>query len=127
MRSLVCLFLALSLGATKSYAEKPAVREPFQMHVGKLAKYLDLSASQREAVENICDYFQVKQRESLEAAPSRKEAKMKEAIYGNLKLMKQSLTTEQYRKYVTLLNVTYNNRHQTNIDTVSDVYLASED
>lgn len=34
---------------------------------------------------------------------------MHQAVYGNLKLMKQVLTPDQYRKYVTLLNVTNNN------------------
>ena len=38
-----------------------------------------------------------------------RDKKMRQAVYGNLKLMKKVLTPEQYRKYVILLNVTNNN------------------
>ncbi len=33
-----------------------------------------------------------------------------EAVYGNFKLMKRTLTNEQYKKYVQLLNVTLKNK-----------------
>ena len=39
-----------------------------------------------------------------------KEAKLKNAVYGNLKLMKHTLSAEQYSKYTTLLNITLQNR-----------------
>ncbi|WP_394814672.1 hypothetical protein [Phocaeicola vulgatus] len=35
---------------------------------------------------------------------------MREAVYGNFKLMKRTLTNEQYKKYVQLLNVTLKNK-----------------
>ena len=45
---------------------------------------------------------------------SGRDKKMRQAVYGNLKLMKKVLTPEQYRKYVVLLNVTNNNNRTLN-------------
>ena len=125
MRGLVCgLLIGLSC-ATSGFATKPADREPFVMRVEQLAKYLDLSASQRGDVEQICAYFQEKQRESLQST-TRREDKMQEALYGNLKLMRKTLTADQYRKYVILLNATYNNNRLAMLDhSLPDVYLAT--
>jgi hypothetical protein len=35
---------------------------------------------------------------------------IKNAVYGNLKLMKKTLSPEQYAKYNTLLNITLQNK-----------------
>ena len=39
-------------------------------------------------------------------------------------MMKKALTAEQYRKYVTLINVTNNNNRMLAEDSMPDVYLA---
>ena len=39
-----------------------------------------------------------------------KETKLHNAVYGNLKLMKRTLTDEQYAKYTALLNITLKNK-----------------
>ena len=54
------------------------------------------------------------QGESLRASDEMRDKKMRQAVYGNLKLMKKALTSEQYRKYVLLLNVTNNNNRTLN-------------
>ena len=54
------------------------------------------------------------QGESLRASEKMRDKKMRQAVYGNLKLMKKVLTPEQYRKYVVLLNVTNNNNRTLN-------------
>ncbi len=64
---------------------------------------------------NINEFFLDKQRESLRASESQQQKKMHQAVYGNLKLMKKVLTPDQYRKYVTLLNVTNNNNRALNL------------
>ena len=46
------------------------------------------------------------------------------AVYGNLKLMKKALSPDQYRKYVTLLNITNNNNRTLGVNTFPEVYLA---
>ena len=50
--------------------------------------------------------------------------RLQKAVYGNLKLMKEALTADQYRKYVILLNVTNNNNRLTGAVTFTDIYLA---
>ena len=52
--------------------------------------------------------------DKVQSASYAKEAKqgkkLREAVYGNFKLMKRTLTNEQYKKYVQLLNVTLKNK-----------------
>lgn len=48
----------------------------------------------------------------------------KKPCTANLKLMKEALTADQYRKYVILLNVTNNNNRLTGAVTFTDIYLA---
>jgi len=50
---------------------------------------------------------------------------MQQAVYSNLKLMKDTLTPEQYRKYVILLNVTHNNNIKKGISSMPDTYLVA--
>ena len=64
---------------------------------------------QSEEVANICDYFS-EQMNRATTAKKNQEAKLHTAVYGNLKLMKQTLTREQYAKYVSLMNATLKNR-----------------
>lgn len=85
---------------------------------------MQLTSDQVKEVENINDYFHEMQKASLRASDDQKEAKMQKAIYSNLKLMKKVLNTEQYRKYVALINVTNNNNRLSGFDVVPDSYLA---
>ena len=39
-----------------------------------------------------------------------KEAKLRNAVYGNLKLMRKTLSAEQYAKYAALMNLTLLNK-----------------
>jgi len=61
---------------------------------------------------------------SLSRDTKRQEERLQKAVYGNLKLMKSALSDNQYRKYVTLLNVTNNNNRLTGAVTFTDIYLA---
>lgn len=78
------------------------------INVNKLGKYLELNNSQKEDVANISDYLnnQIKQAENFNK--DQKEM-YRNAIYGNLKLMKKTLTKEQYKKYIRLVNLTLQN------------------
>lgn len=126
MRSLFMAAVAvLMMGATTAFAQKPNLsREPFVISVGKLSDYLQLTPSQIEEVANINEYFIEKQAESTRCGSKNRDRKQYEAVYGNLKLMKKALTAEQYRKYVTLINVTNNNNRMLAEDSMPDVYLA---
>lgn len=125
MKRLAMAVSALFLSATICLAQKPALsKEPFAVDFYKLSNYLQLTPSQLDEVENINEFFIIKQSESLRAQAKLQDRKMREAVYGNLKLMKKALTAEQYRKYVILLNVTYNNNRLMGINSLPDVYLA---
>ena len=75
----------------------------------KLTKYLKLSASQNEEVADICDYFQ-EQMKMANRSTKNADQKVRNAVYGNLKLMKETLDEEQYAQYVRLMALTLNNK-----------------
>ena len=79
------------------------------INVSKLSKYLKLSANQQKEVANICDYFST-QMSRATTAKKDKEAKLRNAVYGNLKLMRKTLSAEQYAKYAALMNITLQNK-----------------
>ena len=125
MRGLVMAAAAALMMGASAFAHKPKMsREPFVISVGKLSEYLQLTSTQIEEVANINEYFIEKQAESARSGSKNHDRKQYEAVYGNLKLMKKALTAEQYRKYVTLINVTNNNNRMLAEDSMPDVYLA---
>ena len=122
MRKLFMAVAILGISATVSFAKAQCVnengnKEPFAVEFGKLSSYLDLTPSQMDEVYDINEYFKGQQKESLSRDTKRQEERLQKAVYGNLKLMKSALSDNQYRKYVTLLNVT-------GAVTFTDIYLA---
>ena len=129
MRKLFMALAILCISATVSFAKAQCVnengnKEPFAVEFGKLSSYLDLTPSQMDEVYDINEYFKGQQKESLSRDTKRQEERLQKAVYGNLKLMKSALSDNQYRKYVTLLNVTNNNNRLTGAVTFTDIYLA---
>ena len=129
MRKLFMAVAILGISATVSFAKAQCVnengnKEPFAVEFGKLSSYLDLTSSQMDEVYDINEYFKGQQKESLSRDTKRQEERLQKAVYGNLKLMKSALSDNQYRKYVTLLNVTNNNNRLTGAVTFTDIYLA---
>ena len=129
MRQLFMAVAILGISATVSFAKAQCVnengnKEPFAVEFGKLSSYLDLTPSQMDEVYDINEYFKGQQKESLSRDTKRQEERLQKAVYGNLKLMKSALSDNQYRKYVTLLNVTNNNNRLTGAVTFTDIYLA---
>lgn len=119
----------LGISATVSFAKAQCVnengnKEPFAVEFGKLSSEYDLTPSQMDEVYDINEYFKGQQKESLSRDTKRQEERLQKAVYGNLKLMKSALSDNQYRKYVTLLNVTNNNNRLTGAVTFTDIYLA---
>ena len=82
------------------------------INVSKLGKYLKLNSDQSEEVANICDYFSTQMSRATTATTAKKdkEAKLRNAVYGNLKLMRKTLSAEQYAKYAALMNITLQNK-----------------
>ena len=75
----------------------------------KLTQYLNLSSTQHEKVADICDYFEQEMTRANASKTDNKE-KVRKAVYGNLKLMRKTLSAEQYAKYAALMNITLQNK-----------------
>ena len=129
MRKLIMAVAVLGMSATMNFAKAQCEneygnKEPFAVEFSRLSSYLGLAPYQMEEVLNINDYFVQEQRKSLSKDLKRQDERLQKAVYGNLKLMKEALTADQYRKYVILLNVTNNNNRLTGAVTFTDIYLA---
>ncbi|WP_321479177.1 hypothetical protein [uncultured Bacteroides sp.] len=79
------------------------------INVNRLSQFLQLSSNQSEEVSKICDYF-TEQMGKVSNSSKKQDELLKKAVYGNLKLMKQTLSPEQYSKYNTVLNITLQNK-----------------
>jgi len=102
-------------------------KQPFIVSFESLEKYLDLSFDQLEDVRNINAYFIVTQKKSVKSSTEIQPEQMQQAVYANLKLLKNVLTPEQYKKYIGLLNVTNYNRLLVAKTTDSDnIYYAKK-
>ena len=76
----------------------------------KLARYLNLNSIQYDNVENAIDFFSDKMQSAKYSKGRRQIKNLNEAIYGNLKLMKSTLSQSQYKKYLQLINAELKNR-----------------
>ena len=76
----------------------------------KLARYLNLNSTQYDNVENAIDFFSDKMQSAKYSKGRRQIKNLNEAIYGNLKLMKSTLSQSQYKKYLQLINAELKNR-----------------
>ena len=79
------------------------------INVSKLSKYLNLSSDQHQEVANICEYFTT-QMERVSYSKKNQDKLLHNAVYGNLKLMRQTLTDKQYADYAKVLNITLQNK-----------------
>ncbi len=74
-----------------------------------LKKYLQLNGEQDEEVSSICEHLE-KEMKVVNSTKKNKEQKLRQAVYGNLKLMKQTLNEKQYTSYVRALSATLRNK-----------------
>ena len=105
------LVAAVCLAATTFAAGNQPTTAKWEgnINVTKLGKYLKLDAVQHEEVANICEYFD-EQMSRATTSKKNQEKLLRNAVYGNLKLMKKTLTDAQYTKYTTILNMTLKNK-----------------
>ena len=96
-------------GTTQGNESKAAAQWDGSINKAKLSRYLQLTSDQHDEVENICDYFQGEMSRALRAKKNSDE-KVRNAVYGNLKLMKQTLNEKQYSDYVRLMGITLLNK-----------------
>ena len=79
------------------------------INVTKLSQYLKLSANQHDEVTNICEYFNEQMARATNSKKNQEQL-LRNAVYGNLKLMKKTLSEKQYADYAKVLNVTLQNK-----------------
>lgn len=112
MKRLVLLVVvALGMSATGFAGNKVEGKDwKVDVNIVKLSKYLQLNARQMEEVATISDFFADKVQSASYAKEAKQGKKLREAVYGNFKLMKRTLPEEQYKKYVQLVNITLKNK-----------------
>ena len=123
----LCVAVALMRGATTSFAQEG--RDANQKSFERLSKYLQLTEAQAPEVAEINAYFegQLGQPLSAEAlSQSDRAEEVQKALLCNLKLMKRTLTKEQYGKYVALINVTRANQPKAISSPDLEAYLAEK-
>ena len=123
MRRLGLVFSAIVLVATMSFGQSKKVNLVSDISFEKLSNYLQLKQSQMYEVASINEFFSEQLAEASRASESRYDKKVHQAVYSNLKLMKGTLSEDQYRKYLTLINVTNNNNRLFSAG-YGDTYLA---
>ncbi|HAD02718.1 MAG: hypothetical protein EOM05_10820 [Clostridia bacterium] len=123
MRRLGLVFSAIVLVATMSFGQSKKVNLVSDINFEKLSNYLQLKPSQMNEVASINEFFSEQLAEASRVSESRYDKKVHQAVYSNLKLMKGTLSEDQYRKYLTLINVTNNNNRLFSAG-YGDTYLA---
>lgn len=101
--------LAFSASVFASEPQEVASKWDGSINKAKLSKYLQLSSNQHEEVANICDYFQ-EQMKMANNSKKNSDEQVRNAVYGNLKLMKKTLNEKQYSEYVRLMAMTLRNK-----------------
>ena len=81
-----------------------------EVNYGKLADFLGLSSYQLEAVQDIHTSFCADMLNAANANLDERASMVNGAVEKDLKYMRNVLTGDQFRKYLMLLNVTFNNR-----------------
>ena len=81
-----------------------------EMHLSDLARYLDLNSIQYEHVADAIDFFSDKMKRAKYSMGERQIKYLNEAVYGNLKLMRSTLSQDQYKKYLRILNSQLRNK-----------------
>ena len=114
---------AMVLVATMSFGQSSKVNLVSDINFEKLSNYLQLKPSQMNEVASINEFFSEQLAEASRVSESRYDKKVHQAVYSNLKLMKGTLSEDQYRKYLTLINVTNNNNRLFSAG-YGDTYLA---
>ena len=81
-----------------------------EMHLPELARYLKLNPIQYDHVTDAINFLSDKMRSAKYSMGKRQIKYLNEAVYGNLKLMKSTLSQDQYKRYLRILNCQLRNK-----------------
>ena len=104
-RLFLSVITVLCLSTTCFSQEKLEIADwNMEMNLPELARYLKLNPIQYDHVTDAIDFLSDKMRSAKYSMGKRQIKYLNEAVYGNLKLMKSTLSQEQYKKYLRILN-----------------------
>ena len=117
MKKIVLMLVALMSMTTVAFAEgenAKAANETaaydMRVNYSKLANALGLSIDQLESVEDVHKTFCIEMMNAAYAPKDERKSMVDKAFEKNLKYMRYILNSNQYSKYLQLLNATMNNR-----------------
>ena len=117
MKKIVLMLVALVSMTTMAFAEgentkaaNEAAAYDMSVNYSKLANALGLSIDQLESVEDVHKTFCIEMMNAANAPKDERKSMVDKAIEKNLKYMRYILNSNQYSKYLQLLNATMNNR-----------------
>jgi len=123
MKRLVVIAMALTLCATLVSAQARKIsKKDFIVSTEKLNTFLKLDSGQLYKVGIINKNFIKQQAKARMAKGSLQDQKKQEAVYTNLRSMREVLTEAQYRKYIAVFNVTNNHYLAAEITASHDFY-----
>ena len=104
-RLFLSVITVLCLSTTCFSQEKLEIADwNMEMNLPELARYLKLTPIQYDHVTDAIDFLSDKMRSAKYSMGKRQIKYLNEAGYGNLKLMKSTLSQDQYKKYLRILN-----------------------
>ena len=104
-RLFLSVITVLCLSTTCFSQEKLEIADwNMEMNLPELARYLKLTPIQYDHVTDAIDFLSDKMRSAKYSMGKRQIKYLNEAVYGNLKLMKSTLSQDQYKKYLRILN-----------------------
>ena len=110
----IILTLVAVLSMTNALAENESMNmnNVYAMNVnyGSLSRALNLSDDQLEAVKDIHSAFNAAMINAASADADDAKAIIASALDFDLREMRAVLENDQFRKYITILNATFNNR-----------------
>ena len=108
------IMVVAMLSMTTMFAEDENVNNvnayDMTVNMNKLSEALSLSLDQQESVKEIHQEFCAEMMNAANASKDEREEMVNKAVRKDITYMRYVLSRKQYRKYLLLLNTTFNNR-----------------
>ena len=112
MKKIIAIFAAVILAVNANAYNTRLQDDKYNLsfNAARLCSYLGVTGSSVDEINEISELFTSEINKAEKAPESMRANRVKDAVYGNLKLMRKYLTKDQYHKYVTIMNVTLKNK-----------------
>lgn len=127
MKRIGLILVAVMLCVSVCFAQQPRISQrDFVIDMDRVGRYLELTLFQKEEMKEINQHFKQQQQRSARYDGERRTRYKQKAVLENLVLVKEVLTIEQYRKYLTLMNLTNAAYLEKEMKELPEIYLAKE-